>query len=68
MFAVMLVFLSLGAATGPLTAGAIFDHTGSYRLYIWLLFPVVTLASLLIGFLGPYPEHAENFTETATAH
>jgi predicted MFS family arabinose efflux permease len=68
MFAVMLVFLSLGAATGPLAAGAIFDHTGSYRLYVWLLFPVVTVASLLIGFLGPYPEHIENFTETATAH
>jgi predicted MFS family arabinose efflux permease len=68
MFAVMLVFLSFGAATGPLTAGAIFDHTGSYRLYIWLLFPVVTVASLLIGFLGPYPDLAENSTETAPAH
>jgi MFS family permease len=68
MFAVMLVFLSLGAATGPLAAGAIFDHTGSYHLYIWLLFPVVTVASLLIGFLGPYPQHVESSAETATAH
>jgi MFS family permease len=68
MFAVMLVFLSLGAATGPLTAGAIFDRTGSYHLYIWLLFPVVTVASLLIGFLGPYPKHPESSAEPATAH
>jgi MFS family permease len=65
MFAVMLVFLSAGAATGPLAAGAIYDHTQSYRLYIWLLFPVVTVASLLIGFLGPYPTLEENDGEGA---
>ena len=67
MFAVMLVFLSLGAATGPLAAGVIFDHTQSYRLYIWLLFPVVTVASLLIGFLGPYPQLDAAAREPAAA-
>jgi predicted MFS family arabinose efflux permease len=67
-FAVMLVFLSLGAATGPLAAGAIFDHTGAYTDYIWLLFPVVAVASLLIGFLGPYPDLGKSFAEPATAH
>jgi MFS family permease len=67
IFAVMLVFLSAGAATGPLAAGAIFDRTGAYTYYIWLLFPVVTVASLLIGFLGAYPQHAESSADTAMA-
>jgi MFS family permease len=68
LFAVIMVFLAIGSASGPVVAGAIFDQFGSYTPYIWLLFPVVTVASLLIGFLGSYPDYGQSFDEKVAAH
>ena len=57
IFSTVLVFLTTATATGPVTAGAIFDHFGSYTNFLWLIIPMVLTASLLVGTLPPAPDH-----------
>lgn len=52
----VLVFLTAATATGPLTAGAIYDRFGSYDYYLWLTIPMVLLSSLLAGTLPQAPD------------
>ncbi|MCB2049294.1 MAG: MFS transporter [Novosphingobium sp.] len=56
IFATVLVFLTAATATGPLTAGAIYDHFGSYQYYLWLTIPMVLCSALLAGTLPRAPE------------
>ncbi len=56
IFATVLVFLTGATATGPLTAGAIFDRFGSYEYYLWLTIPMVACSALLAGTLPKAPE------------
>ena len=56
IFATVLVFLTAATATGPLTAGAIFDHFGSYEYYLWLTIPMVLIAALMVGTLPRAPD------------
>jgi len=56
IFATVLVFLTAATATGPLTAGAIFDRFGSYEYYLWLTIPMVTISALLAGTLPKAPD------------
>lgn len=66
IFSTVLVFLTAATATGPLTAGAIFDNFGSYTNFLWLIVPMVLTASLLAGTL---PRAPESFGRTpAPAH
>lgn len=58
VFSTMLIGLGVGSALGPVSAGAVFDHFGSYTNFILLIFPLVALGSLLLGSLGPAPAHA----------
>jgi MFS family permease len=37
----------IGSAAGPIVAGAIFDHTGSYLLAIKLFIAILALAAML---------------------
>lgn len=46
-----------GVGLGPIVAGAIYDQTGSYTVFLLLAMPLAGLSSLLIGTLGPYPSH-----------
>lgn len=46
----------LAAGIGPVTAGAIFDATGSYELYLMIGIPMFIAAGLLVFGLGPYPD------------
>jgi MFS family permease len=57
LFAMLLVGLSIGTGLGPIVAGAFFDHFGTYKHFLFLIFPLVIFGSLLIGTLGPYPDH-----------
>ncbi len=52
----VLVFLTAATATGPLTAGAIYDRFGSYDYYLWLTIPMVLVSSLLAGTLPKAPD------------
>src|SRR5690606_178919 len=58
LFALVLIFLAVGNALGPVFAGAVFDEFGSYRWFLWAIIPSVALGALLMGSLGPAPEHA----------
>ncbi len=46
---------SLGTGLGPLLAGLMFDHFGSYHQLILILIPVFAASALLVGSLGRYP-------------
>lgn len=49
--------MGLGAGTGPLIAGRIFDQTGSYTGFLLLGMGLAVTASLAVFRLGPYPDH-----------
>ena len=57
IFAVIMVAMTAGTATGPLSAGAIFDHYGSYDNYLMLIIPLVLIAALSVGTMAPAPKH-----------
>lgn len=46
----------LAGGLGPVLAGAIFDATQSYELFLISAIPVFVLAAMLVFGLGPYPE------------
>ncbi len=68
IFSTVLVFLTAATAAGPLTAGAIFDHFGSYTNFLWLIVPMVLCASLLAGTLPRAPDSFGRKPTLATAH
>jgi MFS family permease len=51
IFSTVLVFLTVATATGPLTAGAIYDRFGNYENFLWLIIPMVLVAALMVGTL-----------------
>ncbi len=57
IFAVIMVSMTVGTATGPLSAGAIFDRFGSYDNYLMLIIPLVLMAALSAGTMRPAPRH-----------
>lgn len=58
IFAIIASMLMFGTATGPVIAGAVFDHTGSYHLLLLGAIPVVLFSALMFIGLGPYPRFA----------
>ncbi|MCB2046777.1 MAG: MFS transporter [Novosphingobium sp.] len=48
----------ISAGIGPVSAGWIYDTTGSYELYLMIGIPIFILSGLLVMGLGPYPEFA----------
>jgi sugar phosphate permease len=47
----MSFFYMWGSFAGPIMAGAIYDHTQSYRLVLWIMLSLLTFAMLLVLFL-----------------
>ena len=47
----MSFFYMWGSFAGPIMAGAIYDHTESYRLVLWIMLSLLTFATLLVLFL-----------------
>jgi len=47
----MSFFYMWGSFAGPIMAGAIYDRTQSYQPVLWILFGLLTLATLLVLFL-----------------
>lgn len=56
VFAIIASMMMFGTAVGPVIAGAVYDHTGSYHLLLLAAMPVVVLASCMFIGLGPYPQ------------
>ncbi|MCB2049293.1 MAG: MFS transporter [Novosphingobium sp.] len=53
LFSIIMLSMSVGTSTGPLTAGWIFDRFGSYDNYLLLVIPLVLIAALSVGTLRP---------------
>ena len=53
LFGALVAALALGAAFGPLGAGATFDHYGTYAPFLILAMALMGISSLLMVSLGP---------------
>ena len=62
LYSVLIAFVSLSASSGPLLAGWLFDHTGSYRGFLLLVGPMAAVGAVLIASLprgaAPGERHA----------
>jgi cyanate permease len=63
---VLQVALALGTAFGPLAAGAVFDHSGSYAPFLMLTVVLMAASALTLYTLGPAPAVAGQ-TQAAAA-
>ena len=57
LFGIIETAMFAGIAAGPVVAGAVFDATGSYHLFLIAAIPLSLAGSLAILLLGPYPDH-----------
>lgn len=60
IFGVMSSLIAVGGGLGPIAAGAVYDHFGSYTYLLLLGIPGTLLCGLLIFKLGPYPRWEES--------
>ncbi|PTU30477.1 MFS transporter [Stenotrophobium rhamnosiphilum] len=58
LYGAMVMALSLGTSFGPLTAGAVFDHYGSYAPFLMLNVVLMTLSAITLLSLGSPPAQA----------
>ncbi|CAN7626305.1 MFS transporter [Phenylobacterium sp. LjRoot219] len=59
IFGVMASLIAVGGGLGPIVAGAVYDHFGSYTYLLLLGIPGTLSCGLLIFRLGPYPRWEE---------
>ncbi|CAN7321769.1 MFS transporter [Phenylobacterium sp. LjRoot225] len=59
IFGVMASLIAVGGGLGPIAAGAVYDHFGSYGPLLLIGIPGALLCGLLIFRLGPYPKWAD---------
>ena len=52
LYGLLLTALSVGTATGPLVAGAVFDHYGSYAIFLILSAALLAISSIALASLG----------------
>lgn len=57
LFGFTVTCIVAGVGLGPLIPGALFDQTGSYRSFLFAVIPMALTAGILLGTLGPYPDH-----------
>jgi len=55
IFGVMASLIAVGGGLGPIVAGAVYDHFGSYAVLLVAAIPGALLCGLLIFRLGPVP-------------
>jgi MFS family permease len=53
LYGVQVMALGLGTAFGPLAAGMVFDHSGSYTPFLMLTIALTAVASVSLLFLAP---------------
>jgi MFS family permease len=56
IFGIIFSVMSLSVGIGPVTAGAVFDHSGSYVLILLVGIPATLASGLLVASLKPYPD------------
>ncbi|WP_375396619.1 MFS transporter [uncultured Sphingomonas sp.] len=60
LFGAISSMLSAGTAIGPPLAAYVFDRSGSYAIWWWLMIPTSVTASLLVASLGRYPDYEQS--------
>jgi MFS family permease len=55
IFGVMASLMAVGGGLGPIAAGAVYDHFGSYAHLLIIGIPGALMCGLLLFRLGPYP-------------
>lgn len=68
IFASIMMAMTAGTATGPLVAGSFFDTYGSYDNYLLIIIPMVVIAALSVGTLGPAPKDWPELPEPRLSH
>lgn len=68
IFGVMTSLIAVGGGIGPVAAGAIYDHFGSYTPLLLASIPACLISGLLIFRLGPYPAWDAGPGRGAAAH
>jgi sugar phosphate permease len=64
----MSFFYMWGSFAGPVLAGAIYDRTQSYMAVLWILFGLLSFATLLVLFLNrPWTKRMAKVDQTASA-
>jgi predicted MFS family arabinose efflux permease len=53
VYSIMVSILSVSSSLGPLVAGAVYDHWGSYDPYFVGIIPMALLAAALVGSVSP---------------
>jgi MFS family permease len=56
IFGIMAGLMALASGTGPILAGLVYDHFGSYTGLLLAGIPMGLLSGWLVGGLGPYPK------------
>jgi len=64
LYGALLMALSLGTACGPLAAGAVFDHYGSYAPFLMLTMLTMGVSAVALGSLGTAPQSHAGAIET----
>ena len=62
LYGVLVMALAVGIAGGPLAAGAIFDHYGSYEAFLKLAIVLMIGGAIALFSLGAPPAKIANFT------
>lgn len=65
LYGTMVMALALGTSFGPLTAGAVFDHYGSYAAFLILDTALMAASAVLLASLGPVPTQSVNAGQMA---
>ncbi len=68
IFASIMMAMTAGTAAGPLVAGSFFDTYGSYDNYLLMILPMVVIAALSVGTLGPAPKDWPELPEPLPSH
>ena len=55
IFGIMAGLMALATGIGPIVAGSIYDHFGSYTMLLLAGIPMGLVSGWLVGGLGPYP-------------
>ncbi len=67
LYGAAVMALSMGTAFGPLGAGAVFDHFGSYSPFLQLTAILMAASAVALFTMGNPPEHAETDQAEAIA-
>ena len=65
IYGIVYIAIAVGSGLGPVSAGLIYDVTGSYDALIIAGIPLTLLCGVMLMQLGPYPEFEKSMEQLA---